>query len=201
MKIGFHFDADDESLGMFYGAVIEEKFFGVLASTGTHSLSTRMYVGDLRLTSFAMEWSGTEVAKVHSFNEEKYADGFARWLAAALLGWARFPLNNMLRCFHRNTYVIYLDSFSSLIAESLSRRLEVLPYYLGAVEINESSPEHSVLYLCSLHPLCRITDKTVSIFRQGFDGEDLDQSLVERCQEAGFIDVRYEVFNNIDFID
>jgi hypothetical protein len=39
-----------------------------------------MYVGDLRLNSFALEWSGTEEAKVYSFNEEKYADGFAGWL-------------------------------------------------------------------------------------------------------------------------
>jgi hypothetical protein len=172
---------------MFYGAAIEERFFSALASTGIPSLSTRMYVGDLSLTSIAMECSGTETVKVYSFNEEKFADGFAGWLAAALLGWARFPLESMLRCMRRNTYVIYLDSIS--------------PYYLGALEINERSPEHRVLYMCSLHPLCRITEKTVSIFYEGFEGEDLDRLLVERCEQAGFNEVRYEVFNIIDFID
>lgn len=91
MKTGFHFNADDESLGTFYGAAIEEKFFSALASVANLSLSTIMYVGDLSLNSFAMECSGTETVKVYSFNEEKYADGFAGWLAAALLGWARFP--------------------------------------------------------------------------------------------------------------
>jgi hypothetical protein len=201
VKIGFHFDADNERLGTFYGAAIEEKFFGALASVGNPGLSTMMYVGDLRLNSFAMEWSGTTEAKVYSFNEKKYADGFAGWLAAALLAWERFPLECMLRCMRRNTYVIYLDSISSQIAESLSRRLEALPHYLGALEINERSPEHRVLYLCSLLPLCRVTGKTVSIFREGFEGEDLDRLLVERCERAGFTEVRYEVFNDIDFID
>lgn len=201
MKTGFHFDADNESLGTFYGAAIEEEFLKALASVGNPSLSTMMYVGDLRLNSFAMECSGTETVKVYSFNEEKYADGFAGWLAAALLAWRRFPPESMLRCMHRNTYVIYLDSISSQIAVSLSRRLEVLPYYLGALEINERSPEHRILYLCSLLPLCRITEETVSIFREGFEGEDLDQLLVERCEQAGFTEVRYEVFNDIDFID
>lgn len=201
MKIGFHFDADNESLGTFYGAAIEEKFFRVLASVGNPGLSTRMYVGDLRLNSFAMEWSGTAAAKLYSFNEQEYVDGFVGWLAAALLAWRRFPLENMLQCLHRNTYVIYLDNISSQIAESLNRRIGVLPYYLGALEINESSPEHRMLYLCSLLPLCRVTEKTVSIFREGFEGEDLDCLLVERCERAGFTEVRYEVFDDIDFID
>lgn len=168
---------------------------------GNPGLSTMMYVGDLRLNSFAMEWTGTAAAKVYSFNEEKYAAGFAGWLAAALLTWGRFPLASMLRCLRRNTYVIYLDSISSQIAVSLSRRLEGLPYYLGALEINESSPEHRVLYLCSLLPLCRVTGKTASIFREGSEGEDLDLLLVERCERAGFTEVRYEIFNDIDFID
>lgn len=161
MKIGFHFDADNESLGTFYGAAIEEKFFRALASVGNPGLSTRMYVGDLCLNSFAMEWSGTAAAKLYSLNEQKYVDGFVGWLAAGLLAWRRFPLENMLQCLHRNTYVIYLDSISSQIAENLSLRLGVLPYYLGALEINESSPEHRVLYLCSLLPLRRVTEKTV----------------------------------------
>ncbi len=112
-----------------------------------------------------------------------------------------YPLESMLRCMHRNTYVIYLDSISPQTAESLNRRLEVLPYYLGALEINERSPQHRVLYLCSLLPLCRICGKTVSIFREGFEGEDLDRLLVERCERAGFTEVRYEVLNDIDFID
>jgi hypothetical protein len=201
VRIGFHFDADNKCLGTFYGAAVEEKFFRALASVDNTSLSTKMYVGDLRLNSFGMEWSGTAEAKVYSFNEEKYADGFAGWLAAALLAWGRFPLESMLGCMHRNTYVIYLDSISSQIAESLSRRLEVLPCYLGALEINESSLEHRVLYLCSLLPLCRVTGKMVSIFREGFEGEDLDRLLVERCKRAGFTEIRYEVFNDIDFID
>jgi len=201
VRIGFHFDADSECLGAFYGAAIEEEFFRALASAVNPGLSTKLYVGDLRLNSFAMECSGTETVKVYSFNEEKYAGGFAGWLAAAFLAWGRFPLESMLRCMHRNTYVIYLDSISSRIAESLSRRLEVLPYYLGALEINERSPEHCILYLGSLLPLCRITERTVSIFCEGFEGEDLDGLLVERFELAGFTEVRYEVFNDIDFID
>ncbi len=91
MRTGFHFDADNECLGTFYGAAIEEKFFRALASAGNPGLSTKMYAGDLRLNSFALEWSGTEEAKVYSFNEEKYADGFAGWLAAALPAWGRLP--------------------------------------------------------------------------------------------------------------
>ena len=54
-----------------------------------------------------------------------------------------------------------------------------------------------MLYLCSLLPLCRITERTVSIFREGFEGEDLDRLLVERCELAGFTEVRYEIFRSV----
>jgi hypothetical protein len=160
-----------------------------------------MYVGDLRLNSLAIKWKETEAGREGSFNEHKYLDGFNSWLAPVSIGWARFPLENFLRCIHRNIYVIYLDSISSQIGDSLNRRLQALPYYLGALEVNESVPMHRALYHDSLLALCRITEMTISIFREGFEGEDIDHVLVERCRRAGFIDVRYEVFSEIVFTD
>lgn len=201
MKAGFHFDAGHESLGRFYGAAIEEEVFIALASLGELGLSTRVDVGDLRLNSLALEWQQTGAGRVGTFDEYKYVEGFVGWLTPALTGWARFPLDSVLRCIRRNIYVIYLDSISPHLAECLDRRLEGLPYYLGALEVDETSPEHRALYPGSLLPMCRIIGKAVSIFREGFEGEDLDLELVERCRRAGFTDVNYEVYSEIVFID
>ncbi|HEV2800385.1 MAG TPA: hypothetical protein VGW12_07810 [Pyrinomonadaceae bacterium] len=195
MKTGFHFDADHESLGRFYGGTIEEEAFKALAQLSELGLSTKMYVGDLRLNSLAMEWKETEAGKESTLAEHKYLDVFVDWLAPASVGWARFPLESIGRCFHRNIYVIYLDGISTQTADRLNRRLETLPYYLGALEVDERFPTHRVLYRGSLIPLCRIDEATVSIFYEGFEGEDFDQSLVKRCKRAGFNNIRYEMFS------
>jgi hypothetical protein len=201
VKVGFHFDADHESLGRLYGNAIEAEVFIALASLRDLGLSTTMYVGDLRLNSLAMEWQQIGAGREGTFDENKYVDGFAGWLTPALAGWARFPLESMLRCMRRNIYVLYLDSISSQIADRLNRGLECLPYYLGALEVEERSPAHRVLYPGSLLPLCRISGTTVSIFCEGFEGEDLDRVLVERLRRAGFTAIRYEVFSGIIFTD
>jgi hypothetical protein len=201
VKVGFHFDADHESVRLNYGGAIEAEFFNALASLNSPGLSTKMYVGDLRLTSLAMVRKQTGSVTEETFDENKYLDGFAGWLAPVLIGWARIPLENMLRCIHRNIFVIYLDTASPQTAGCLSRRLEGLPCYLGALEVDERFPEHRVLYMGSLLPLCRIAESKVSLFREGFEGEDLDMVRVEQCERAGFTDVSYEVFSEIVFTD
>jgi hypothetical protein len=60
---------------------------------------------------------------------------------------------------------------------------------------------YRALYRDSLLPPCRITETTISIFREGFEGEDIDQVLVERCRRVGLTNVRYEVFSEIVFTD
>lgn len=201
MKAGFHFDADHKSLGTFYGDVIHKEAFNALATVSCPGLSTAVYIGDLRLNSLAMEWEETESSRLGTFNERKYLEGFVDWLAPAIKGWVRFPLANILQCVHRNIYVLYLDNISLQIADCLDQKLEALPYYLGALEVDESSSVHRVLYPCSLLQLCRITETTVGIFREGFEGEDLDVVLVELFHQAGFNDVHYEVLSEIVFTD
>lgn len=201
MKVGFHFDTDHESVRLSYGDAIEAEVFKIIASLNSPGLSTRMYVGDLRLNSLAVVRKRTGLVTEETFDEDKYLDGFTGWLAPGLIGWARFPLENALRCLHRNVYAIYLDTVSQQTAGRLGRMLEGLPCYLGAFEVDDRSPEHRVLYEGSLLPLCRITGKKVSLFREGFEGEDLDMVRVEQCERAGFTDVSYEVYNYIDFID
>ena len=182
MKTGFHFDADHESLGSFYGDAIEKEVFKALVSLSGFGTSTKVYVGDLRLNSLAMEIKEIEAGREETFDEQKYFEGFVGWLEPMTVRWAQFPFERILRCIHRNIYVIFLDSISPRIADSLARSLEPLPYYLGALEVDESFPVHRALYPDSLLPLCRITKTTVNIFLEGFKGEDLDRTLVERCK-------------------
>jgi hypothetical protein len=201
VKAGFHFNADHKSLGTFYGDVIHEVAFKALATLSGPDLSTRMYIGDLRLNSLATEWEETGSSRLGTFNEGKYLEGFADWLAPAMKAWSRLPLASILQCVHRNIYVLYLDNISLQAADCFSQKLEALPYYLGALEVDESSPTHLALYRGSLIPLCQITDTTVSIFCEGFEGEDFDRVLVERLRQAGFTDIRYEVYSEIIFVD
>jgi hypothetical protein len=189
------------SLGSFYGNAIEKEVFKALVSLSGLGLSTKMYVGDLHLNSLAMRTKEIEAGREETFDEQKYFEGFIGWLAPMTVRWARFPFERILWCIHRNVYVICLGSISPRIADSLDRSLKTLPYYLGALEVDESFPKHRALYLDSLLPLCRITETTVNIFREGFEGEDLDQVLMERLRQAGFTDIRYEVYNEIIFVD
>lgn len=127
MKVGFHFDADHESVRLSYGDAIEAEVFRTIASLNSPGLSTQMYVGDLRLNSLAVVRKRTGSVTEDTFDEDKYLDGFVGWIAPALLGWSRFPLENMLRCIHRNIYVIYLDTISPQTAGIFSRMLEGSP--------------------------------------------------------------------------
>ena len=90
---------------------------------------------------------------------------------------------------------------STQIGDRLNQRLLRLPSYLGAFEVDESSNTHRALYFESLVAQCRFTDRAVKIFCEGFEGEDLDQSLLELCWQTGFTDVQYEVFSQAVFID
>jgi hypothetical protein len=195
MHIALHFDADHESINADYDGGVLEAFFRVLLSYKVAEVSTQIYAGHLRLISLASDTEAIATGTLSTFYETKYLNAFSEWSGSMNSGWARFQLDKISSCYHRNTYIISLGTVDLQLAEHLARRLESLPYYLGASEIDETCEIHRALYLNSLFPICQVTNGSVGVFWDKHSGYDCDDALLHMLSDIGFVDVGYEILS------
>lgn len=109
--------------------------------------------------------------------------------------WVRFRPERVESCLDKNIFVVCLESVDLQMAEYLNGRLEKLPYYFGALEVDDASPVHWNLYSGSLIAKYRVINKKVSIFWDGFNEDSQDQFAGERLTGLGFKEAAYESLN------
>lgn len=199
MKVGFHFDADHEDLGDWYGPPIKKALFLKITNHRNLEISSKVFVGDLLFHETACDTIRTsETSFTRKFNPEKFAAIIEGWINPNKQIWFSVRPDILERVFNRNIYVLCFESIDKRTSEFLAESLMDCPYFLGALEVDDTSPIHWMLYSNSLIPLFRIEDrKSINIFNSSFEDEDdyKDIALEETLVESGFKKISYESLN------
>lgn len=194
MKIAFHFDSQHESLATFYGLDLQKKIFKLILNHRSLSANSKVFVGDLLMMMIARDKTTiNETQFTYSFSEEKYLNVFYHWANPQNVTWKRYSEENIEHSFGKDIYVICFESIDLKTAEYLNKELESNPSYLGAMEVDDSSEIHWILYSQSLIALGRIHNDEFNLFHQPED--DTEDLLINDYQTFGFKKVNPESLN------
>ena len=93
-------------------------------------------------------------------------------------------------------YAVCLESIDSDAAETLHRRLlAVCPAYVGAMEVDDTSPYHWRLYSYGLVPGYRVLNRAMHVFWEGPDEDSKVQYRFDLAVRCGFEPVEWESEN------
>jgi hypothetical protein len=190
MKVAFHFSPNHEMLNGLGGDEIEELVLRTMINQG--DFSTAIRVGNLLFRRHAMEWRGTALQRTGTYSESRHLAMSVAWFQALAGLWTCFLPINATKCLTRNAYVICMESVSLELARRLSVEFRFLPYFLGALEVDDRIPLHSQLYSDDLIPWLRLAGKSVYVFKDYFDEEGSVDGL-ESFIELGALDAQYEM--------
>lgn len=193
MKVAFHFNADYEKFKGFYGWPIEKAFFRKLLALRSLSISTKIFAGDLMLHHYACKTvKVTDSQTVKRFDKRKFFKLFEAWIRPSNPLWVTISQENLQKYLNSNIFVLCFESMDFRLAEQLDNALKKLPYYLGAMEVDDSSAVHWAVYSNSLVPTYRLINKDINIFWDEMDGGEKDERTSNELKKIGFINVNFE---------
>lgn len=189
MKVALHFSLKRESLDYIDGYEIGNVVLRAMISHG--NFETAIRTGDLLLQRHAMECRGDLLQRTWTYSESKYLATSAAWVLSSGGLWGCFLPLNAIKCLTRNVFVICLENISLECAKRLSLEFGFLPYFLGALEVDDKIPLHALLYSNCLIPWLRVAGKSIYLFKDYFDDEESLDSL-ESFTSLGAVHVEYE---------
>lgn len=194
MKIAYHFDSNEKSLGYMYGLSIKEKIFSILLSHRSLTIHSKIFVGDLLLMLYSSDYEKIgEFGSRAKFNPEKYSLLFDLWQNPENFIWKKYSSENIEKSKNKNIYVVCFESIDLKTAEYLDNHLENFPAYLGAMEVDESYNIHWMLYAESLIAFGRIFNKSLNIFHQ--QDEETEDLMIDDYKKLPFQNVSPECLN------
>jgi hypothetical protein len=153
------------------------------------------FTGDLLLNHYARTREDTGSGYIARFNQEKYDALFSEWVNPESPVWSKLPLEAREAAYGEAVFVMCFETLDQDSAQSLHSRLDRTPYYLGAMEIDDSSLVHWQLYSASLTPRYRLQDASARLFWDGITADSKDERLLTFVQECGFKPVTFEPLN------
>ena len=189
MKVALHFDLKHENIEYIDGYEIGEVVLRTMISYG--NFETAIRIGDLLLRLHAMDCQGDLVQRTWTYSESRYLATSAAWVPSLGRLWSCFLPLNAIKCLTRNVYVICLENISLECAKRLSFQFGVLPYFLGALEVDDSIPLHALLYSDCLIPWVRVSGRSLYVFKDYLDDEESLDSL-ESFMSLGAVHTEYE---------
>src|SRR5215468_6942505 len=149
MKVAYHFLSAHSSLGSGYGYQIEREVLQKVLARPAINMNTKVFIGDLLLDYYAKTREDTRSGHIARFNQEKYDTLFQEWVNPESPVWFRLPLEARKAAYRAAVFVMCFETLDQDSAQSLHNRLDGIPYYLGAMEIDDSSSVHWRLYSAS----------------------------------------------------
>lgn len=196
MKISFHFDADDNALGSYYGKPIRKALMGAILESRVIDLHSKIFQGDLLLRTMSsdIEQTGPHTT-THIFNPDKYYANFEKLLCPGSHIWISITQDTIERLTDNNVWVISFESISFNDAVKIDELLKKHSFYLGAIEVDETSSVHWSAYAGSLIPCYRIIGKSLNLFWDGISDDSKDECHLQELGKLGFKEVKFEPLN------
>lgn len=193
MKIAFHFDSSHKKVKGFYGYKIGKEFFGAILRKRNLHLRTKVFVGDVffhNLGARKKVKGSTETIRYDPKLFHKRIDG---WVHTGNHIFSDFTEVSTAMLWSNPPYAIILDSVDYDTTLYLSAALKKLPYYIGALEVDDTSPIHFALY--QLIPIYRILGRDLHVFWDGISEESKNVSEISHGTDYGFSSVEFESLN------
>jgi hypothetical protein len=195
MKLALHFDAQLSSIPGNYAHHYEHAIANALLSWRSGSVSSRVFIGDLLMSELGRDEEHQGNRTILTFNPERFNAAVNAWLEAGRDGWNRLSAGLTTTYPRSEIFVVCFESIESSISAALHASLADLPGYLGAMQINDESPVHWVLYSHGLIPRYRIMGDCLYLYHQGHDPESKDEAFADLVRGWGFRSVNYEDLN------
>ncbi|MGO1869715.1 hypothetical protein ACT3R8_16005 [Halomonas sp. AOP42-C2-23] len=196
MKISFHFDADDESLGSYYGGPIREALMKAILESRVMDLHSKIFQGDLLLRNMRTDVEKLDANRqVHRFNKDKYIKNIETLLNPDSHIWCTISNETIERLVDNNVWVMCFESISFNDAQKIDEALAQNRFYLGAIQVDETSPVHWAAYSGSIVPYYRIIGKSLNVFWDGISDDSKDEGHLEELKGLGFNNVSFESLN------
>mgnify|MGYP001172941942 CR=1 FL=1 len=195
MKIAFHFDADHRDLGGYYGLPIRRAIFGSILRSRTLDLHTKVFQGDILLSSQTMDREKTETGEIHRFNKERFLAALETLLNPGTHIWMTFTETTIRRLMQGNVFVLLFESISFKDAREIDVELRKEEWYLGALQIDDTCAVHWVAYANAMVAYYRIMGRQIHLFWDGISDDSKDEGHIAELEEIGFSTVRFEALN------
>ena len=196
MKISYHFDADDESLGSYYGGPIREVLMKAILKSRVMDLHSKIFQGDLLLRNMSSDVEELDEHRwIHRFNKDKYMQNMENLLNPGSHIWCTISSETIERLVENNVWVMCFESISFNDAKKIDEVLSQTRFYLGAIQVDETSPVHWAAYSGSIVPYYRIIGKNLNVFWDGISDDSKDEGHLEGLKELGFKNVSFESLN------
>ena len=196
MKVSFHFDADDESLGSYYGGAIREALMRAILKSRVMDLHSKIFQGDLLLRNMSTDVEELDKNQwVRRFNADKYLKNMENLLNPGSHIWCTISNETIGRLVENNVWVMCFESISFNDAQKIDEMLAQNRFYLGAIQVDETSPVHWAAYSSSIAPYYRITGKSLNVFWDGISDDSKNEGHLEELEELGFNGVSFEPLN------
>ncbi|ELB1989264.1 TPA: hypothetical protein L3V69_003073 [Vibrio parahaemolyticus] len=196
MKISFHFDADDTSLGSYYGLPTRKALMGAILSSRTLDLNSKVFQGDLLLHQMAMDVEViSKYESIHSSNSERYIQLINGLLNPDSHIWHSITERTIDRFVTNNVWVISFESISFSDAVAIDTELKKVGFYLGAIEVDETNPIHWEAYAYSLVAHYRIIGRNINFFLRDMAESSEHEGDIQELKSFGFSEVGFEKLN------
>ncbi|WP_131721631.1 hypothetical protein [Xanthomonas sp. NCPPB 1128] len=194
MNIAFLFNSDHPSLGGYYGPPVMDLILktGILQN---EVRSMRVSVGDILTFSAAGESKDPTYDYLVQLCRKVYVPNSFHHL----------NMEKLEATFRNATVYCWLvQNITSAAAQLLDQKLDPVDCYLGAMDVNFSTPLHLKFFRNSLIEKYRLNGRRCAVFYDMGLNEDPDISVKESFEEHGYI-VSYEdqgarrtIFDNYD---
>jgi len=195
MKIAFHFDADHEALGSYYGLPIRRALFSCILKSRTFDLHTKIFQGDVLLAMQTMDREKTETGEIHHFNKERFLSSIQTLLEPGSHIWMTFSETTIKKLLKGNVFVLLFESISFRDATEIDQALRAYPWYLGALQIDDTCHVHWVAYANAMVASYRIIGHDIHLFWDGICDDSKDEGHAKELAELGFASVNFEALN------
>jgi hypothetical protein len=194
VNIAFHFNADAEKYGGYYGKPIQELFFRLLLSASQEDVHLKIFCGDLLVWEY--------------LRNPEARERVLRGLLGHDLRWKDIDPNEFADAlFSKRIYVLAVEGLTPALRDQIHLQLKKDDAYLGAVEIHAANPTHWRLYQRSLIPKYRFFNGELRVFYYALEeaeGADVVQ-ILDYLQKLPFrsltredLGVRHTVFDAYD---
>ena len=195
MKVAYHFDSRHHALGTAYGFNIQAVIFWELLRQPSIRVNSKVFVGDLLLHNLASDKESTETGYIKTISAEKYLALLEEWLMPTGPVWFRVHPELKEAAISSVIYVMCFEALDYESARELHARLERLDWYLGAMEVDDSSQVHWYVYSAALMPVYRVWHPGASVFWDGISEDSKDEGRRQFLEGCGFTPVIFESLN------
>ena len=193
MKIAFHFDAESPEFKGPHGRAIDREFLRIFTWYHRKDWDSKIFSGDFLLLQHLDNLrkpeltEGEVIANCDRFCQE--------WFLPKNGAWRSLPVSKFEVLTKKNVYILCAESIDEDIANFLHQKLEKYPWYIGAMEVDDTSPIHWAVYTNSLEAKFRVFRGSLFLLYDGTDEGEHGKpvGLKKSCADLGF--------QKVDFFD